>query len=69
MKRPKYRCSDCEHWKAKGEWHSTRLPNFAVIAEGICTKSGKVRLNCHYQCRTDFKLETIRGQIQVWNGK
>ena len=65
MKKSKYRCSDCELWKAQEEWHSTHLPNFAVIVEGVCTNTGKVRLNCHYQCRNDFKLNTTIGRFYV----
>ena len=68
MKRPKYRCSDCVHWEAKGQWYSTHHPHFAVIAEGICVNTNKTKLNCHYQCTNDFELKTIRGQFQVWKG-
>lgn len=66
-RRPKYRCSDCEHWKPGEEWHSTMLPYFHVIAEGTCLASGKPKLNCNYRCFGDFKLKDARGFIIVGN--
>ena len=62
-RRPEQRCSDCEHWQPGEEWHSTSLPNFMVIAEGTCMKSGKSKLNCNYRCFGDFKLKERRGFI------
>ena len=69
MRKPKYRCSDCEHWHAGNSWHSTSLPKFGVIAEGVCDVCGQVRLNCYYQCRNDFKLADKRGIMATFNAK
>lgn len=60
-RRPSQRCSDCEHWQPREEWHSTMLPNFHIVAEGTCKKSGKSKLNCNYRCFGDFKLKEARG--------
>ena len=65
MRKPRYRCSDCEHWHGEGSWHSTHFPNFGVISEGRCDVSGQPRLNCYYQCRNDFKLADKRGVITI----
>lgn len=62
-RRPKQRCSDCEHWQPGDEWHSTRLPNFLAISEGTCKVSGKLKANCNYRCLKDFKLKTKKGFI------
>ena len=54
-RRPKERCSDCEHWQPGEEWHSTAHPSFMVISLGECKLSGKYRLNCDYRCLKNFK--------------
>ena len=57
MKRPKYRCSDCEHWQHGETWQHTFLSTFNVKCEGTCKVSGLPKMNCSYQCYGDFKLK------------
>lgn len=52
MKKSKYYCSSCIHWKVDTTkyWESIYHPHFIIKAEGICSNTGRIKLNCQRAC-------------------
>jgi hypothetical protein len=68
MRKSKEYCSHCTHWKPTGDWSSTCNPHFAVVSDGICEGTGRLKLNCQRAC-TYFMQKLEPGFIAAGTSK
>ena len=60
MRKSKTRCASCVKWHPCDEWHSTHNPHFYIESEGICSGTGRKKLNVERSCPF-YEEDTSRG--------